>query len=213
MTLADARLPTGAHTQSAGLEPAIRAGLPPAEIPAYLVARLRTVARVEAAVAVVGRHVALTGGDLGEVRDAWAARTPSPAQRGASEQLGRGYLRLLRRLWPESDLGAALAVLGRPPRPVVVGAVAALAGLDPARTVRLVGHDEAQTVASATLKLAPIDPVLATSWVIDAHAAIEAMVAELADLTHPDQIPAAAAPLAEHWAEAHARATERMFRA
>ena len=27
--LADARLPSGAHTQSAGLEPALRAGLPP----------------------------------------------------------------------------------------------------------------------------------------------------------------------------------------
>ncbi len=48
---------------------------------------------------------------------------------------------------------------------------------------------------------------------IGAHAAIEAMAADLAGLTHPRQIPADAAPLAEHWAQDHARATERMFSA
>lgn len=213
MTLADARLPTGAHTQSAGLEPALRGGLDPADVPAYLATRLRTVTRVDAGAAVVARHAALCGGDLAEVRDAWAARTPSPAQRAAAEHLGRGYLRLLRGIWPDASLASALAALGRPPRPVVMGVVAALAGLDPAQTVRLVAYDEAQTIASATLKLAPGDPLTATSWVIAAHSAIEAMAQALAALTRPRDIPAAAAPLAEHWAEDHSRATERMFSA
>lgn len=227
MTLADARLPTGAHTQSAGLEPALRGGLDPADVPAYLAARLRTVTRVDAGTAVVARHVAFAAResgldpdpsqdlveDLAEVRDAWAARTPSPAQRAAAEHLGRGYLRLLRRLWPADLLAPALAALGRPPRPLVVGAVAALTGLGAAQTVRLVAYDEAQTIASATLKIAPADPVLATSWVIAAHPAIEAMAADLAGLTRPRDIPADAAPLAEHWAQDHARATERMFSA
>lgn len=213
VTLADARLPTGAHTQSAGLEPAVRAGLAAPDVPAYLAGRLRTLARVEAGTAVVARHVTLAGGDLGVVRDAWAARTPSPAQRAASEQLGRGYLRLLRRLWPENDAGARLAALGRPPRPVVVGALAARVGLGAEQVVRLVGYDEAQTIASAAVKLLPVDPVAATAWVLAVHPVVERMAAELAGLTSPREIPADGAPLAEAWAEDHDRATERMFRA
>ena len=86
--LADARLPTGAHTQSAGLEPALQAGMHPDLVPAYLTGRLRTVTRVEAGTAVVARHAVLAGQPLDPVRDAWAARTPSPAQRAAAEQLG-----------------------------------------------------------------------------------------------------------------------------
>lgn len=39
--LGDARLPSGGHTQSAGLEPALRAGLTPAGVPAYLRSRLQ----------------------------------------------------------------------------------------------------------------------------------------------------------------------------
>lgn len=65
MMLADGRLPTGGHTQSAGLEPAVRAGLGAdgnhlGDVPAYARDRLRTVTRVEAAVAVVTRHQILT---------------------------------------------------------------------------------------------------------------------------------------------------------
>ncbi len=55
MLLADARLPTGAHTQSAGLEPALRGGLEPSDVPSYIRARLRTVTAVEAGAAVVAR--------------------------------------------------------------------------------------------------------------------------------------------------------------
>src|SRR6478752_10018036 len=55
MLLADARLPTGAHTQSAGLEPALRAGVPASSVPAYITARLRSVTTVEAAAAVLAR--------------------------------------------------------------------------------------------------------------------------------------------------------------
>jgi urease accessory protein len=211
--LADARLPTGAHTQSAGLEPALQAGMDPRRVPDYLAGRLRTVTRVEAGTAVVARHVALLGGDLAAVRDAWVARTPSAALRTAGEQLGRGYLRLLRRLWPGSVEGEVLARLGRPPRALVVGVLAARVGLSAAQLVRLVGYEDAQTVASATLKLAPIDPVEATRWVVEAYPLVEEMVLELQDLSQPAAIPATSAPLAELWAEEHAHARERMFSA
>lgn len=256
--LADARLPTGGHTQSAGLEPALRAGMPPARVPDYVRARLATVTRVEAATAVVARHVALEAAtcDLAGTWLAWVARTPSPALRETSQRLGRGYLRLLRRLWAGHPAVAALdeaAVLvaharrsdgvpdpgedatsaarapsgtgpgggGRetsrrapqPPRPVVLGVTAACAGLSALQVARLVGYEDVQTVAAATLKLEPVDPVVATSWVVAAQPAIDALAHDVAHLTDPRAIPAHGAPLVEQWAEIHARTTERLFSA
>lgn len=211
--LADARLPTGSHTQSSGLEPALLGGMSPHDVPDYIAGRLRTVTRVEAGTAVVARHALLTGADLEPVVAAWAARTPSHVLRAASEQLGRGYLRLVRRLWPDAAGVDAVVRLGRPPRAVVLGALAARTGLDAPRVVRLVGYEDVQTIASATLKLAPLDPVETTRWVIDAQPMIEEMVQHLQDLTEPHEIPASSAPLSELWADDHARARERMFSA
>src|SRR6266545_2217323 len=106
LMLADARLPTGGHTQSAGLEPAVLAGLgadgnKPGEIEEYARDRLRTVTRVEAGAAVVARYFALRGLELTPVERAWAARTPSQALRAASRRQGRAYLRLAGRVWPD----------------------------------------------------------------------------------------------------------------
>ncbi|WP_265522535.1 urease accessory UreF family protein [Oerskovia flava] len=264
--LADARLPTGGHTQSAGLEPALRGGMDAADVPAYISARLTSVVRVEAATAVVARHVVsglgvvppdgvLPPGSLlpdavpDAVPDAarrladtwlaWAARTPSPALRETSQRLGRGYLRLLRRLWAGHPAVLALDAAARlvvptgwesapgragdpapsgrreppPPRPLVLGVTAACAGLSAVQVARLVGYEDVQTVASATLKLEPIDPVVATGWVLAAHARIDATACDVAHLTDPRGIPAAGAPLVEQWAENHARTTERLFNA
>jgi len=235
--LADARLPTGGHTQSAGLEPALRGGMRAAAVPDYVRARLATVTRVEAATAVVARHavVAAPGASdaLVDTWRAWAARTPSPALRETSQRLGRGYLRLLRRLWAghpgvgalddaahrvaaEADEGAASGTRGRgapPPRPVVLGVTAACAGLSALQVARLVGYEDVQTVAAATLKLEPVDPVVATGWVVDAQPAVDALARDVAHLTHPRAIPAHGAPLVEQWAETHARTTERLFSA
>ena len=264
MLLADARLPTGAHTQSAGLEPALRAGMRPADAPAYIRARLRTVTAVEAAAAVVARArtidterllttrgmaavnltvdltadpaVDLTAdpavdltvdpavdpaadaaADLGiallEVDAAWRARTVSPALRATSVLLGRGYARLVGRLWPTTVGAAALVATGRPGRAVVLGVAAALGGLSGAQLVRLIGYDDAQTVAAATLKLEPLDPVVAAGWVMAAGAEIERMVGGLAELTEIDQMPALGAPLIEQWAEIHSVTSQRFFRA
>ena len=53
LLLADARLPVGGHTYSAGLEPALLDGLPVERIPAYIEARMRTVGLAEAAASVL----------------------------------------------------------------------------------------------------------------------------------------------------------------
>ena len=223
MLLADARLPTGAHTQSAGLEPAIRAGLPAESIPAYIRARLRTVTTVEAGAAIVARSRTLTGttdlaADLAKVDLAWRARTVSPAMRETAALLGRGYARLLSRLWPDAPAVAALATLHGTnrvgtSRAVVLGVGAALAGLSAAQLVRLIGYEEAQTVAAAALKLEPLDPMDATGWMIDVQPEIERMVDELSSITDVADIPAVGAPLIEQWAEIHATTRQRLFRA
>ncbi|MFF3305443.1 urease accessory protein UreF [Streptomyces sp. NPDC002908] len=207
--LGDARLPSGGHTQSAGLEPALRAGTTPAEVPAYLRARLRTVTRVEAGTAVVARAVAVDGGDLGEVEAAWAARTPSPALRANGRHLGRGYLRVLQALWP----GPVDARARTWSRPVVLGLLAHHAGMGPADVARLVGYDDAQTVTAALLKLEPQDPLTITAWVHALLPDIDEMADRVAPLHLPEQISAHGAPLIERWAETHDTTTERLFRA
>ncbi|MFF8696529.1 urease accessory protein UreF [Streptomyces sp. NPDC015144] len=207
--LGDARLPSGGHTQSAGLEPALRAGTAPAQVPAYLRTRLRTVTRVEAGTAVVARAVTESGGDLADVEAAWAARTPSQALRANGRRLGRGYLRVLQTLWP----GPVDARARTWSRPVVLGLLAHRAGMDPADLARLVGYDDAQTVTAALLKLEPQDPLLITAWVSQLLPEIDEMAAEVARLRLPEQIPAHGAPLIERWAETHDTTTERLFSA
>ncbi|MBJ7359150.1 urease accessory UreF family protein, partial [Nocardioides sp.] len=151
LLLADARLPAAGHTQSAGLEPGIAHGLAPADLSAYCRTRLATVTRTEAATAVVARHQALGRGSLAATETAWAARTPSDAMRATSRSLGRGLLRLARRAWPEAV--AHWSAGDRPPRPLVLGAIAADTGLSAVDLARVVAYDDVQTVLAAALKL------------------------------------------------------------
>jgi urease accessory protein len=214
LMLADGRLPTGGHTQSAGLEPAVRAGLGADgndDIADYARDRLRTVTRVEAAVATVARAHALTGRPLSPVEAAWAARTPSQALRAASRRQGRAYLRLAARVWP--SVLDHLTADTETPRPVVVGVIGAVTGLSAEQVARSVGYDDAQTVVAASLKLLPVDPGEAATWLATLHAPIEELTSAVADLTSPDEIPAYGAPLIEAFAQAHTTERLRLFHA
>ena len=175
---------------------------------------------VEAGTAVVTARL-LAGADggfgLADVVRAWAARTPAPALRDAARLLGRGYLRLARTLWADARAVRALvahdAAHGPLPRAVVLGAVAAATGLPAADTVRLTVYDDAQTAASALLKLEPLDPVTPAGWVLEACAAAEQHVLRVAACTTPEDIPASGSPQTEGWAQAHALLSQRLFRA
>ena len=70
-----------------------------------------------------------------------------------------------------------------------------------------------QTVASAALKLRPLDPAVATGWVVRALPQLAVMVSQVADLGSPVDIPATASPWIEQLAEDHAVTTRRLFRA
>jgi urease accessory protein len=213
MLLADARLPTSGHTQSGGLEPALRDGLDPSQLVSYCRARLATVTLTEAATAVVCRHRALGGQGTEDVELAWAARTPGDAQRRASRAMGRAYRRLAFQLWPGHSMVGELQAVHHPSRPRVLGIVAAAGGLSSQQLVRLVGYDDVQTVVSASLKLSPGDPMEAAKWVFGLRDDIESMVPTCADLIDPQAIPAPSSPLIEAWAQAHASITRRLFSA
>jgi urease accessory protein len=211
LLLADARLPAAGHTQSAGLEPGLAHGLDPAGLRAYCRTRLATVVRTEAAAAVVARHHVLAGLPLGVVEAAWAARTPSDAMRATARALGRGLLRLARRTWP--DAAAHWSAADRPPRAIVLGAIAASAGLPAVELARVVAYDDVQTVLAAALKLLPLDPADAAAWCVELLTDIDRLADEVAVLTDATAIPATGAPEIEAWAQAHARATRRLFSA
>jgi urease accessory protein len=215
LLLADARLPGGGHTQSGGLEAALLAGMSIDGVPAYLRTRLATVTAVEAGTAVVTRAACASGEPdaavLRTIDTAWRARVLSPALRTASIQLGRGYARLVSRVWPgewASALTAALPV----GRAVAVGVAAFLAGLDAAAAARLVAYDDVQTVCAAALKLHPMDPLDATGWAVEVADEVEDLAQRLAGLTAPEDIPALGAVHLEAWAEVHAVTPQRLFR-
>ncbi|MFJ9391248.1 urease accessory protein UreF [Nocardioides sp. NPDC101246] len=213
MLLADARLPVAGHTQSGQLEAAVRSGLAADQVPDFMRSRLASVVRVEAGTAVVALHRLRAGLPLEPVLGAWAARTPAASMRDTSRTLGRALLRLVRRLFPESPHVAEVAVLERPCRPLVLAAAAATGGIAPASLGRLVAYDDLQTVASASLKLLPLDPLETTSWVYDLLPEAERLATEVAPLTDPHDIPAPSAPQLDLWAQAHAHTTRRLFSA
>ncbi|MFD8686245.1 urease accessory protein UreF [Streptomyces sp. NPDC059651] len=213
LLLADGRLPVGAYTYSAGLEPAVEAGLTRDRIPALLKARLHTTAVTEAAAAVLAlRAAGQDRVDYGPVQRALAARTPAAPQREASKTLGRGVHRLARRLAPDHPAVTALAALStRPLRPVTLGALGAVLEVTEAELAHAVVYDELQTVVSAALKLLPGDPLDSVAHILAAEPdAARAVTAALA-VRSPDRLPARTAPLTEQWALEHARRERRLF--
>ncbi|WP_181311006.1 urease accessory protein UreF [Nocardioides campestrisoli] len=216
LLLADARLPVGGHTQSAGLEPALRSGLPPEALPAYCRARLATVVPTEAATAVVTAHLLRSAQPasptrLAEVAAHWAARTPSDAQRHTALELGRGLLRMAGRLWPGHPLLTGWTV--PPVRPLVLGAIGAVAGVHATDLARVVAYEDVQTVVAAGLKLSPADPLDSLAWTWELLPDVDAVALAVGSLTRPVEIPSSSAPQIEEWAQAHSRATRRLFRA
>lgn len=218
MLLADGRLPTGGHAHSSGLEPALAAGMTQADVPGFLLGRLKTVGLVEASATVLARRWALgspcAAEDFAVLHDELLARTPSAPLREASGQLGRGLARLATRLWPTHPAVRLLRELDGPPmRPVVLGIVAAITGMDDAQAARSCLYDDVQTVTSAALKLLPVDPVEPVEWLLAATDDIEAVVTAAVGVTGITEMPAATGPLVEQWSLEHHARSRRIFRA
>ena len=207
LLLADSRTPTGGYAHSGGLEPAVAAGLSAVEVPAFLSARLETVAFVDAAFAAaacaaVASAAARPSAPVTGVRstalrellvldDELAARVTSAPQRAGLRQLGRALLRLGARLWPEaSQLAAYHRKSAWTPRPVALGALAASAGLTAVEAARLSLYEDAAGVAAAAVKLVPLDPGEATAWVAASAERIDALAEAAARTIEPPPAPA-----------------------
>lgn len=217
MLLADGRLPTGGHAHSSGLEPALAGGLLQSQVPDFIRGRLETVGLVEAAATVVTRRWAISAGGAGELEEIsreLLARTPSAPLREASIQLGRGLARLASRLWPQHPAVQMLMALpGHPMRPLALGVFTAISGMDDLQAARSCLYDDAQTVASAALKLLPVDPAEPVEWLLRATPTIETVAAAAVAVEGVTDIPATTGPLVEQWSLEHHARSRRIFRA
>jgi urease accessory protein len=195
LLLADSRFPSGAYAHSLGLEQAVADGL--TDVPAFMAARVRLVAESDARFAVEARRGRDVAGE-------WLARCPSPVIRAASLRLGRQLLRTAGVVF-----GVAPADL---PRPIALGVVAAAAGLSDVETAELALYDDASTVASAAVKLLPLDPAVTARWVAELAPRMALAARAIAvDETPLEDLPAPAAVALELAAPVHQRTRERLF--
>ncbi len=185
VTLADSRLPTGAHVHSGGIEEAVSSGMVTnlATLEAFLKRRIGTHGLVTASIAAAVHRGDLTLDDADQETD---ARTPSPAARHASRSQGRGLTRLARAVWPDAgwdDLGP------RPHLAVAAGRIGAMSGLGPEHSALHLVYTTmtgSATAAQRLLALDPADVAVLTFRLSELceHTAAEA-TAGLADLSDP----------------------------
>jgi urease accessory protein len=198
LLLADSRFPSGSYAHSLGLEQAVASGLGVDGVPAFIRARQRLVAEADARFAVEARR----GADLPALEREWAARCPSPVLRDAARRLGTQLLRSAAVVWP------GIAVVRRP-RPIALGVVGAAAGLGDADVALLALYDDAATVASAALKLLPLDPAVSARWLAELAPALTLAARAVAADRGP--LPAPAALGIELAAPVHLQSRERLF--
>jgi urease accessory protein len=218
LLLLDSRSPTGGHSHSGGLEAAVTAGYvrEVADVEEFCRGRLRTSGRVAAGAAAAATRLALTHADPQQwqgLDDEVSARTPSPAARAASRQLGAGLRRLVRAMLPDAGLEGLWAATApnAPHHPVVLGAAVARATVSPgspALAARAAALGVCAAPASAAVRLLGLDPY-----------AVHAMLARLAveidavadQSVHTDELPCDGAPALDLLADLHATAEVRLF--
>jgi urease accessory protein len=205
LLLADSRFPSGSYAHSLGLEQAVADGL--TDVPAFIRARLRLVAVADARFAVeagrAGSERALAGLD-----DEWAARCPSPVLREAARRLGAQLLRSAATVWPDGRIAAYRMASERTPRPVALGVVAAAAGIGDEDVALLALYDDAATVASAALKLVPLDPAVTARWLAELSPTLTLMARSVVMENGP--LPAPAGVALELYAPIHLQQKVRL---
>jgi urease accessory protein len=211
LILADGRTPTGGYAHSAGLERLIAAGAGAADVPGFAIARLRTVAFVEAAFAA--RACALERvEDLLALDAELAARTPAPPLREVSRGLGRALLHAALGWWPEDAVLRGYRERSRfSPRPVVLGAVVRRGGGAPPAAARLSLYEDAATVCSAAVKLLPLDPVGASRWLLELAGEIDDLADRAAAAAWAGELPSTSTPSLDRDALVHTASPRRLF--
>jgi urease accessory protein len=207
LLLADSRFPSGSYAHSLGLEQAVNDGL--TDVPAFIRARLRLVAEADARFAVEARRAAGCERDLALLDAEWAARTPSPVLREAARRLGAQLLRSAATVWPGGAIAAYRVASRGTPRPIALGVVAGTAGIDDEAVALLALYDDAATVASAALKLLPLDPAVTARWLAELAPGLAVRAARVAADRGP--LPSPAGVALELSAPIHLQQRERLF--
>ncbi|WAC94042.1 urease accessory protein UreF [Mycobacterium sp. Aquia_213] len=185
LTLADSRLPAGAHVHSGGVEEAVTSRLVTNldTLEAFLRRRIRCHGLVTASIAVAVHRGELDPGQADLETD---ARTPAPAARQASRSQGRGLARLARRVWPDiccDELGA------QPHLAVAAGRVGAVSGLNPEQSALAIVYTTMTGSATAAQRLLALDPADVAALTFRLAEVCERTAAQaaagLADLSDP----------------------------
>jgi urease accessory protein len=207
LLLADSRFPSGSYAHSLGLEQAVASGL--TDVPAFMGARLRLVAPADARFAVEARRAARSERALARLDAEWAARCPSPVLREAARRLGAQLLRSAATVWPGDPIAAYRVASRVTPRAIALGVVAAASALADDDVALLALYDDAATVASAALKLLPLDPAVTARWL--AELAPQLAVTARAVAADRGPLPSPAGVALELSAPIHLEQRERLF--
>jgi urease accessory protein len=215
LLLADSRFPGGGHAHSGGVEEAASRGLVrvEADLPAFLLGRLRTAGTLAAVFAAAAAHHAALGTDIwSTVDDELDARTPSAAQRAASRAQGRATARAAS-VVPTVDsscgspLRALLSAVPRPHHVVVLGVVVGAGGGSPADAALVAAYLSVSGPASAAVRLLGLDPLRVNGIVAALAGAIADVAGNAASCaaSPPADLPAPGAPALDVLAEEHER--------
>ena len=134
---------------------------------------------------------------------------PSPVLREAARRLGAQLLRSAATVWPGDPIAAYRVDSRLTPRPIALGVVAAAAGVSDEDIALLALYDDAATVASAALKLLPLDPAVTARWL--AELAPQLALTARAVAADRGPLPAPAAVALELSAPIHLEQRERLF--
>ncbi|GAA1693731.1 urease accessory UreF family protein [Fodinicola feengrottensis] len=219
LVLADSRFPGGGHVHSGGLEEAAARGLVRTveDLAGFLTGRLATAGALAATFAAVATSDALSTVDRWlELDGEYDARTPSPAQRAASRAQGRATVRAGRAGWPSPILEALLAATPEPHHPIVLGALAGIAGAEPQDAALAAAYLAVSGPASAAVRLLGLDPFAVNATVVALSPRIQeiAVTAAKNRTMAPGDLPAPGGPGLDLLAEAqhrHHRAEVRLF--
>jgi urease accessory protein len=220
LLLADSRLPSGGHAHSGGVEMAVIADLLSTveDLAGFLRGRLRTAGLVSAAFSAAACRLAEPRpADWQPWDTAYSARVPAPSVRAASRSQGGALLRTVSRMWRTPAL-AALAELGRPHQPLVLGAAVAAGGGHAADAAALAVHHLVGGACSAAVRLLGLDPLdvaVAQGTLAPLARDVAAAAVEVADraVAAADSalLPSASGPLPELLAARHARMEVTLF--
>ncbi|HST82646.1 MAG TPA: urease accessory UreF family protein [Kineosporiaceae bacterium] len=216
LALADQRLPSGGHVHSGGVEQAITEGLV-SDVPTlerFLERRLRTTGLVTAGLAAAACAAASRPDAVAALRQLDAetdARTPSPAQRGASRAQGRGLIRTARAAWAAPSTTLSWGDLGaRPHHPLVLGCAARAGLVAPDGAALVAAYLAVSAPSTAAQRLLALDPVAVAAVTVRLGPAIEQTAAHAAEQCHL-YLPDDSDPLLDLLAERHAAREERLF--